>query len=501
MSDSSEDEDVEQVFRSLSADSGITLVGQVGSKGLRFLFQAVLTQGLSVGTYGAYTIAWTVLRLLREVSTAGMRRLVFKFGGAAVGNERPGRLKGVLTVALGLVLSLSIVSGGALYLSANRIATDVFSDPSAAFVIRWLAPSLPLLATLYVTTAALRVVNQVDKYVLTEQLLQPALLVAISVGAFGLGYQLDGVVLAVFGATGIALLGAVYFLVRNLPFEWGETTAVYDRWRSYLSFSGVGFFLGLSVLLMNSLDRLMLGLLADSASVGLYNVAATVGALTSLVLGVTNSIFPPIISRLYSQEQYDRLRVVFQTQSLWVFALTLPIYAGFVVFGRELLSLFGPEYVVGYTLLLIVSFGHLINATTGSVGSLLSMTDLQNLEAVNYLLAIVANVALNFYLIPRYGTIGAAVATATVIGGLYLLKVVQAHVVLSIYPFTRLHLFVALAAVLASVSYYSITTLLSDSLGGRIVGGLAFLLVYGVLVAVFDYRHGRVQILSILTRQ
>ncbi|MHB9288018.1 flippase [Halobacteriales archaeon Cl-PHB] len=501
MPDEYDEKDIEQLFRSFSHDSSITLIGRITSKGLKFLFQIVLTRGLSVSAYGAYAIAWTVFRILREVSTAGMRRLVFRFGAAALGDDEPGRLKGVLAISIGLVLTLGAIIGATMFVFAEMIATDMFNDPSASFIIRWLAPSLPFMAGLYITTAALRVVNQVDKYIITEQLLQPLLLVGISMVTFGLGYELSGVAIAVSGATGVAFLTALVFLVRSLPFEWGETKTVYARWRSYLSFSGVGFFLGLAVLLMNSLDRLMLGLLADTASVGLYNVAATVGALTSLVLGATNSIFPPVISRLYSQEKHSQLRAVFQAQSQFVFALSIPIYATFIVFGRELLSLFGPEYVIGYTLLLLVSFGHLINATTGSVGSLLSMTDYQNLEAVNYTIAILANVVLNIYLIPIYGTTGAAIATATVIGGLYIAKAVQAQLLLGIQPFTRLHLLILVATLMATGSYMGAGMLLSGFPYGKFFSGLMATVVYFTLVLVFEYIEGRIQIASMVYRQ
>ena len=76
-----------------------------------------------------------------------------------------------------------------------------------------------------------------------------------------------------------------------------------------------------------------------------------------------------------------------------------------------LLRLFGPGFDVARPALLILAGAQLVNALAGSVGILMSMTGHQNAVSVVLAFAAALNVGLNFALIPRYGLIGAAVAT------------------------------------------------------------------------------------------
>jgi len=485
-------------LQTLSVGSAQTLVGKVFSRAARLLFQILLTRSLATSVYGVYVIGWTVFRLAKEIPVAGTARLVFRFGGEAYGEDDDAKLKGVLKIAVILSVSSGLIGAIFLSLAADWIAISVFNDRSSAAMIRWLAPSLPLFALFPVVTAGLRLFDQVNKYVLVDQFLRPIALIGTTAIAFFFGYQLSGVAFGIGSSAAITSIVGLYFLRQHLPFRWSSTTDTYDELQSYISFSGLSVVLGLSVLLLNSLDRLMLGYFLDPGTVGIYNVAATIGAVASLIMGVTNAIFPPIISRLYAQDQKEELRTVFRTQSYWVFALTLPGYAVFVIFGPELLNLFGTEYRRGYSLLLVVALGHVVNASTGSSGPLLNMVGFQHVEVVNLLIANTVNFALNFVLIQEYGPIGAAAATAASLGGMHLLKTVECYYLLDMFPITVLHLLVAVATAGLLGGYVLLQPIIVGGLLGKTVMLFFFLAVYLGLFFAVEYRKGRIQIFASL---
>jgi hypothetical protein len=101
----------------------------------------------------------------------------------------------------------------------------------------------------------------------------------------------------------------------------------------------------------------------------------------------------------------------FLTEGYELFA-ALAAAAAAVLFGAEILTLFGPTFSAGHTALVILVFGHLVRAGTGLVGDLLGLTGHQKLNAWVLALSAVLNVILNALLIPRYGIAGAAAATA-----------------------------------------------------------------------------------------
>jgi len=82
-----------------------------------------------------------------------------------------------------------------------------------------------------------------------------------------------------------------------------------------------------------------------------------------------------------------------------------------VVFSEFVLDIFGNEFEIGKNTLIILAIGQFINAVSGSVGFLLNMTGKQRIFKNIFLIAVIINVVLNFILIPKYGMVGAAIAT------------------------------------------------------------------------------------------
>lgn len=76
------------------------------------------------------------------------------------------------------------------------------------------------------------------------------------------------------------------------------------------------------------------------------------------------------------------------------------------------LLMFGEEFTKGGVALTILSFGYLVNAAMGSVGTLLVMTGRERDAATSVGATAVMNVILNVSLIAGWGLEGAATATA-----------------------------------------------------------------------------------------
>jgi O-antigen/teichoic acid export membrane protein len=81
--------------------------------------------------------------------------------------------------------------------------------------------------------------------------------------------------------------------------------------------------------------------------------------------------------------------------------------------GRPLLWTFGKDFVTGYHLLFIIAIGLLARASVGPAERLLNMLGERRRCAQVYAGSFMINVALCFLLIPRFGAVGAAVASAT----------------------------------------------------------------------------------------
>jgi O-antigen/teichoic acid export membrane protein len=86
---------------------------------------------------------------------------------------------------------------------------------------------------------------------------------------------------------------------------------------------------------------------------------------------------------------------------------------GLVVAGPLLLSLFGGEFTAAYPVLVVLIAGGLVNAFTGVVAYLLTLTGHEVQALVTFALALAANIILNLLLIPHWGPVGAAAASTS----------------------------------------------------------------------------------------
>ena len=95
-----------------------------------------------------------------------------------------------------------------------------------------------------------------------------------------------------------------------------------------------------------------------------------------------------------------------------VTGVSLAVFCLVLVMGEQLLSIFGPDFKDGYTALVILGVGGLVNALAGPVANLLALTGSENFVSRVMMATMALNFVLNLSLIPLWGVEGAALATA-----------------------------------------------------------------------------------------
>lgn len=107
--------------------------------------------------------------------------------------------------------------------------------------------------------------------------------------------------------------------------------------------------------------------------------------------------------------------------------------------GLPFLWLFGPDYTAGYPVMFVLAVGLMARATVGPVERLLNMLGQQNICAVVYAAAFGINILGCLLLIPRYGGLGAGIATAAalVIESLLLFWVTRRRLGLHVFVWRR----------------------------------------------------------------
>ncbi len=237
--------------------------------------------------------------------------------------------------------------------------------------------------------------------------------------------------------------------------------------------------------LVSQADKILLGFYLNPRVVGVYVLASTLSAFIPLILQSVNQIFAPVIADLHAQGRIDVLQKLFQTLTKWVLGFTLPLAFVVILFARQLMRMFGPDFEAGWPVLVIGAVGQLVNCGVGSVGYILLMSGNQRrLMRVQFVMAGVS-VLVNISLIPVLGIVGAVLASACVNVGGNLWNLHEVRQALHISPYNRSYYallipatFVAVGLGLlrfwtAAMTHQSLVILLALLMSYAAFGGLA----------------------------
>jgi PST family polysaccharide transporter len=168
---------------------------------------------------------------------------------------------------------------------------------------------------------------------------------------------------------------------------------------------------GLAIMIYISIDKIMLGQLANSEAVGIYSVATRLSELwVFLPAAIVPSVNPSIIEAKNVSESlyYERLQKVFNVMTSLAYSIAIPMT---FLSKPIVVLLYGQNYESAGGVLAIHIWGQIFSFL-GIAKSIWIVTE----ELTVYALVITSlgalmNILLNFWLIPIYSEAGSAIAT------------------------------------------------------------------------------------------
>ena len=170
--------------------------------------------------------------------------------------------------------------------------------------------------------------------------------------------------------------------------------------------------LGLAVVnqVLASGDVVLATLLLGPQDAGVYAAAVRLASLVSFATTSFNFILAPTISALYSRKDIDGLQRTVSQLTIGAILYATPILLGIAIFGRDILALFGPEFVSGYWVLVILCIGQAVLTANGAVGFLMTMTNNHRTALRVVAMSSGLLIMLSLALAPLWGLIGIAIA-------------------------------------------------------------------------------------------
>jgi len=463
----------------------LNIGGQLCSQISFFLITLVLARTLGRSDVGVYAQGYAFLVLLGLLSLSGFRAGLTRFVAVHLADGDRGALRGTVRLGLGLSALASIVLGALLVVLSSWLATTLFGDPTIGVALRYVGAVLPASVFIDAALSATQGFKTMRAYALVGLILEPGLRFALTAGALAAGWGLHGALVALLASNYVGAALAAIALRRLM----GPPTASprYDI-RQLFVFSTVSWMASLASAGLIWADTILLGVYKTSADVGVYQVATRMVMFAAFVMTPVNAAFAPRIADLYQRRRLDSLHHTYVAATSWILRLSLPAIAVCVVMPKELLFMFGHRFETGATVTAVLALGKLVDSATGPCGLMLNMSGRPGLSLVDNVGVLVANVALNIWLIPHYGIVGSAYAWAISLALVNVVRVLQVRAVLGMFPFGIGEAKAVVASLVAGAVGLVVRQWRNDvSIETLLIAGLALGVTYLAVVAVLGF--------------
>ena len=401
----------EESLGTLLRGSGVALVLNTLGALLVLSVQIVLARQMGAEGFGiyAFVLSWVVVLMLP--AQGGFEVTLVRFLAPYRKQGEHGLLRGLLRASLCWTSLAGVAIAFFLYLGSSRWVAA--PELRAAFLMGCFL--LPVLSLSSLRQAALRAFKMIAKARLPDMVIRPgALLFCVLTFSIVLGRELSAPIALFFHLVGALLaftLGTVWLQRSVAQIDPENTPRESDLPLWFRTTFPLMFVSGMHIIL-NELDKLMLGVLADVRSVGLYSAASQLSFMVIFGMHAINAIAAPLIAEYFAAHSRDELQKLVTHISRMIFLVSFPFVVLLVLFGPWLLGLFGEEFLVAYPALLVLALGQCVSFSVGPVGFLLTMTGHERVHLRILIVTAVVNVCLNVPLILAFGIEGAAVATA-----------------------------------------------------------------------------------------
>jgi O-antigen/teichoic acid export membrane protein len=184
--------------------------------------------------------------------------------------------------------------------------------------------------------------------------------------------------------------------------------------RTHLAFGSRGVAGGLLVELNTRVDILVLGFFTNDATVGIYSIASIFAEGMYQLLLILRINYDPMLARLIAQGKADELRALIALgKKLAYGAMAVAGVCAVIAYPFVLQLLIGKaEFAASWPVFAILVAGLMISAGFVPFSGILQQGGHPAAQSMLFATVVALNIAGNLVLVPLYGAIGAAVATA-----------------------------------------------------------------------------------------
>jgi O-antigen/teichoic acid export membrane protein len=503
---------VNQSLQKIAKGTGIIFIGTIIGMLLGFVGRIIIVRYITQSEYGIFSLALVLTSIFVTISTLGLQQGSTRYIAYFRGKKEEGKVRGVISSSIKIALIASIIFSLILFLSSDVISTNILHSSELSIPLKIFSVAIPFTVLMGIFASLFRGFDKVEPNVYFQNILRSVIYLSFLAGAILLGLSFIGVLYAYLASIAITCIAFAMYVIKKLPLSTFSVkkrddadTAINPIGKELLFFSIPLLVSNILTTFMHQLDTLMLGYFKTSDIVGLYNGALPLAStILPLPLYAVGFIYTPIVSKLYSQKAFEEMKQIYTVLTKWIFSATLPLFLILFLFPEIVLNfLFGSDYVQAGVALQLLSLGFIIHAFLGSNGSTLLVMGKTRFIMTASLVCVTLNLILNLMLIPPFGIVGAAIATASSLGLSNILLSTKLYLSSGIHPFTKNYLKPIIAScILISLIYGLSKTFFTITFWHLPILFVIFIFAYGLsLLLTKSFDKEDIQMLLIIEKR
>jgi O-antigen/teichoic acid export membrane protein len=228
------------------------------------------------------------------------------------------------------------------------------------------------------------------------------------------------------------------------------------NFRTILTYSFLIILGGSTAVVLLEVDKFMINQFIEIEKVAYYTVAVFIATVISVPSRAMHQITYPMTAALLNQKDKEGLGVLYHKSSLTLFIISGLIFILVLLNLGDLYLLLPENYRGGFNIVLLIGLAKLFDAMLGNNNAILYNSD--HYRAILFLGVFLAicTILFNWYLIPRIGIEGAALATFIAVFIYNFLKLLYVKHKLDLQPFTKETFKVIFLIVIVCALFYAL---------------------------------------------
>ena len=206
--------------------------------------------------------------------------------------------------------------------------------------------------------------------------------------------------------------------------------------KEILSFGLFVFVGGASLMIVTRLDMMMIGSMLGLKHVAFYTVAFFIGNVIKISGKSIAAISSPLVAKAFAKNDFKEPQELYTKSSINQLIIGGLLFLCIWLNINEIFSLFPQKFQEGKWVVFYIAIAQLFNMLTGINGTIIVNSKYYRYDLYTNVILVFVTILTNYLLIPEYGIVGAAMATALSVFLFNFMRLVLIKLKMKMHPFS-----------------------------------------------------------------